>query len=311
MRVSRIFAAQVSALTLGLMLAGCGDGSGGGVVSTGPGPASYTKIADLTGDHTFQTAGVQYNTAPTGFANSSTQALGSGVTIAYTASTNSYKLTAPDGSTTTFGPADLASNSPPPLSVPPPANTQQWFRNNGTTSDSFRLTVPQVNGVALSYTVVADWEHVNNLGQTGVARIAIGGMPTLASDMPRTGSATYATAVTGTANRGGISDSLTGNSTATFSADFAHGSVTTALNLVRSGLNVQPLALGSFNGTGTISSTGPDFTGTLSGGDTSGIAATGAFAGAFFGPKALEMGYAWYVSGGAFSAVGAVTGVKQ
>jgi hypothetical protein len=292
-------------LALGLALAGCGDGGSGGVVSTGPGP-TYTKVADLKGDHTFQTAGVQYDTGTAGFTNGSTQAFGSGVTVAYTASTDSYKLTAPDNSTVTFGPADAVAPTP---STPP--NTQVWSKANADgTVDRLTLIVPTTaQGVPLSYTIVGTWGRTASFAGPGIYRIAIGGAPTLANDMPRTGSATYAVEAGGDAVQNGITYNLSGNSSATFSANFASNSVTTTLTLA----GTPPLLAGSavtqfgtFTGTGTISSSGPGFTGQLSG-----PAVNGAFSGAFFGPKALEMGYGWYLTGGTFSAAGAVTGVKQ
>jgi hypothetical protein len=307
-KVNRILTAQMTALAMMLALSACGDG--GGVSSTPtPTPASYTKIADLSGDRTFQTAGVQYNTGAGGFTNGSTQALGSGVTVAYTASNDSYKLTAPDNSTATFGPANVVT------SPPPPANTMVWANNNGTSTDRLNLIVPTTaQGVPLSYTLVGTWGHLNNPGNSGVYRIAVGGMPTLASDMPRMGSATYTVGVGGAAIQNGAAYTLDGNSSATFTANFAANSVTTALNLA--GTPVQPgtpfpggtpaTPFGSFTGTGMISSSGPGFTGTLTG-----TGVTGVFSGAFFGPQALEMGYGWYLSGTQFNAVGVATGVKH
>lgn len=292
----------IAALAMGLPLAGCGGGSGagGGVSSTPTPPASYTKIAEMSGDRTFQTAGTQYTVSNAGFTNGSTFAFGGGVTVAYSAGTDSYKLTAPDGSTVTFTPANVAT--------PPFPNSQQWSKPNGTGQDTLLLIVPTVNGVPLSYTIVGNWGHADTSTGPTVFRLAVGGAPTLASDMPRTGSATYSAAAGGSAFQSGALYSLNGNTSATFSANFASSSVTTALTL---GGTAQPngavTQFGTFNGTGTISSSGPGFTGTLSG--ANGV--TGAFSGAFFGPQALEMGYDWFMSGGTFSAVGTTTGVKQ
>jgi hypothetical protein len=307
MGLNRIWAGQAAALVMAMALAGCGGGSGSGVVSTPaptptPTPASYTKISDMSGDRTFQTAGVQYITSqPNALSNGTSQALGSGVTVAYTASSDSYKLTAPDGTTTTFTPLDVAAPSP---TAP---NTQRWTKAG--TGESFFLTVPTVNGVALSYTIVGSWQRPTAIpGQTDV-RLAVGGVPTLASDMPRTGSATYSAAIGGSAAQSGAVYSLSGPSTASFTANFANNSVATSLMLAGTAsvpFGAGTTSFGTFNGTGTISSSGPGFTGTLSGNGTTGI-----FSGAFFGPKALEMGYDWFLSGGTLSAAGTVTGVKQ
>ena len=294
--------ARVTGLPLLALVSACGGGGGGGLAGTPPPPAaSYTKIVDMTGDRTFQTGGIQYN-AGGGFSNASTQAFGSGVTVAYTAASDSYRLTAPDGSTVTFAPSDAQA---------PPAGTtsQVWVKTSGTLREQLYLTVPTISGVPLSYTLLGSWGHIDN----GVStfRLAVGGAQTLASDMPKTGTATYSTATSGSAFTSGVTGSLVlaGNSTATFSANFGTGAISTSLTLAGTpsiGGGSTVTSLGTFNGTGTIASNGPGFTGTLSG-----TGATGIFSGAFFGPKALEMGYDWALSGANISAVGSTTGVKN
>ncbi len=303
MRANRIWAAQASALGLAFALAGCGGGDGG-TASTPPPvtSGSYTKIADMSGDRTFQTVSLQYNASGTGFTNGATQAFGTGATVAYTEATDTYKLTAPDGSTASFGPADVTA---PPPSIP---NSQQWSKVSGTKRDQLILAVPTVNGVALSYTIFGSWMTADTATNQATFHLALGGAPTNAGDMPRTGSANYSAATGGAAIQGATSYSLSGNSSATFSANFASNSVSTSLTLGgTSGGAAGPVTqLGTFNGTGTISASGPGFAGTLNG-----SGATGAFAGAFFGPRAVEMGYNWFVNGPSFSAVGTAVGVKQ
>lgn len=306
-------------LALALILAGCGD-SGGGTVASTPTPtptptptATYTKIADMSGDRTFQTGGIQYQTAPnTGFTNGTGLNFGSGVTVAYTASSDTYRVTAPDGSNQTFSPVEAQ----PPAAG---STTQTWIKNTGTIRDQFSLTVPSVGGVPLSYTIVGNWGHIDTTNNSVVARLAVGGAPTIASDMPKTGSANYATAVGGTVattlvSTGPVNSwTLAGNSSATFAANFGTGQITTTLNLagtqLPSGTSVVPW--GTYSGTGTINSGGPGFSGTLSGTNGNGL-----FSGAFLGPQALEMGFDFYISNNQaapnlFTAVGAVIGVKQ
>lgn len=293
---------RACALILGFALGGCGGGSGG-VASTPPPTtaASYTKIIEMSGDRTFQSAGVQYSQVPGGFANGTAQALGSGVTVAYLSASDSYRLTAPDGVTVTFTPADVVSQ---PSTTP---NTLQWSKRTATGSDSFTLTVPTsgVGGVALNYMVFGSWSHTE--GANTIGRLAVGGQPTIATDMPRTGSATYSVSTGGGAVQGGTIYSLNGNSSATFSANFGNNSVATSLTLggTTGALGTTVTQLGTFNGTGTISATGPGFTGTLSGNNANGV-----FSGAFFGPQAAEVGYDWVLSGSNFGAVGAVVGAK-
>jgi len=264
---------------------------------------SYTKIADMSGDRTFQTVALQYNAGTiAGFTNATTQAFGTGPTVAYTEATDTYKLTAPDGTTASFGPADVTASS---SGIP---NALQWSKVSGTKRDQLILGVPTVDGVALSYTTFGSWITTDTATNQSTIHLALGGAPTKAGDMPRTGSANYSAATGGAAMQGTTSYSLNGNSSATFSANFASNSVSTSLTLGGSaGTGVGPVTqLGTFNGTGTISTSGPGFAGTLNG-----SGATGAFAGAFFGPKAVEMGYHWFVNGPNFSAVGTAIGVKQ
>lgn len=298
--------AQASALAMGLALAGCGGGSGGGLASTpSPAPtpaASYTKIVEMSGDRTFQSAGVRFLlNSSNGITSPNTPTLGNGMKVAYTAASDSYALTGTDGSTVSFDPSNAKPTTSP--------NAQLWVKAAETTNDIFSLSVPTVEGVALSYTVVGRWSHLDDAkpNQT-LIRLGVGGSPTLASDMPRTGTATYSAAVAGLAYRPGLGSLLLDKSTATFSADFAANSVATSLTLAATqlpgGTNV--LSFGTFEGTGTIATTGPGFSGTLKGAD-----ATGGFAGAFFGPKAVEMAYAWYITAAAVGFEGTTTGIKR
>ncbi len=311
------FAAQASLLALGLMLAGCGDG--GGVANTpAPPPApTYTKIVDMTGNRTFQTAGVSYNTRPTAFSNGASNTHGSGVTVAYTANSDSYTVTAPGGATQTFGPAELQTPG-----IPTP-DSLQYVKVNGTTRDHLTLIVPSTTGgVPLSYTVVGGWGTTDTSNNTGTFRIAVGGAPTVASDMPKSGSASYTVGVGGTAVvafvglGSGAVYNLTGNSSGTFSANFASGAITTQLNLIGAPLFLtspfQPTTsnFGTYAGSGSLTSGGPGFSGTLSG-TFNGAPSPGIFAGLFLGPQAVEVGFGYMLSGTGFSAAGAVVGIKQ
>lgn len=153
---------------MGLSLSACGDGSVNSTPPPAPTPTptppppTYTKIADLTGDRTFQTGGVQYDAVNSGFANGATANFGSGTTVAYTAATDTYTLTAPGGGTTaSFAP----SNALPPNPNTP--NVQQWQVINGTTTDILTLIVPKNSaGVALSYMIIGTWGHVTPTATT-------------------------------------------------------------------------------------------------------------------------------------------------
>lgn len=285
-----------STIVLGLLLSGCGGG--GGVAST-PAP-TYTKLANLSGDQTFQSAGIHFtfvNGAQRGY---SSQKFGSGVVIAYNAANNSYTLTAPDGTTDTFS---SATGTPPPSVNSQPNSGLHYYGNRGSLS----LTVPSVNGVALSYIAVSDWNEIQNGVQSHY--FGISGVPTIASDMPKNGTATYKTSVVGNVLSGLTPRFLQSSSTASFSANFGSGTVSTTLNLVGGGVNQVPVDFGSYSGSGNITSGGPGFSGTLASVTGNPISVTGEFSGAFFGPQATEMGYAWYLTGG-LAAQGITTGTK-
>lgn len=305
------YATAAGLAALAIALSACGGSDGGGVFSTS-GP-TYTKIADITGNRTFQTAGVTYNVGLGGFSNASTEKYGSGVTVAYTASSDSYTLTAPGGASESFGPAELTTGGAGPVLVTPPPNTVTYLKPNGLNRDQLSLTVPTVNGVALNYTVLGNWG--TNIPNAATYHIAVGGAPTLTSDMPKSGTASYPTSVAGAVVSGGSAVGLADTSTASFSADFAAGTVSTTLNLAWPPvLSSAPIGVtpgtsptsGTYSGSGTINAGGPGFTGTLNG-----PSATGVFSGLFLGPKAAEMGYAWALTGGTISGAGAVVGVKQ
>jgi hypothetical protein len=287
----RTYAGRVSLAALALALGGCGGGSGG--VSSTPPPATYGKMVDVaTGNYSFQSAGVTYTGGPSGFSNGSANAFGSGGTIAYNVSSDTFTVTAPGGTSQSFTAANLV-NSGSPTAV-------QFVKTVGTTQDALQITVP------LTYAMVTIWNRTDTNTGISTGRIALGGSETLASDVPRTGSATYAAQSGGAASLGGTVYNLT-SSTATFTANFASNSVQTSLTLGGSPGGAGPVTnFGTFSGTGTISATGPGFTGTLAG-----STASGTFSGAFFGPQGAEMGYGYVLSGSSFSAAGVAIGTKQ
>ena len=285
-------------------------GGGGGLASSGPPPSppgvTYTKLADMTGDRTFQTAGVTYDATAQGFTNASAQSFGTGAQVAYNAANDSYTLSATGATTATFTPANLVQPQPAP-------NTVQYLirSNTNVPTDVLTLIVPRTSGgVPLSYTLIGTWA-TNLASGTPTYRIGIGGAPTQASDVPRTGTASYSVGVGGAAIENGTSYDLAANSTGTFSANFGNSTVSTTLNLIGVQGSNTPVSFGSFNGSGTISSTGPGFTGTFTGTAYNAFPVSGLLSGAFFGPQAAEMGYAYTLSAGGFSAVGAVAGTKQ
>jgi hypothetical protein len=330
---------------VGFMLTGCGD-SGGGVASTPtppspPPPPVYSTYTGLTGNQTFNTAAVRAQLTATGVGVSvQGGSLGTGnltvfqpapfgntVTIGYNAAASTYTINAPNNTVLNFGPADLLTATTNPANTNPKAISYAVLTGTQVTSQ-FTIYTPVAGGVDLTYTRVGWGVLPSNIGTpfpTFDFISGVFGVPTVASDMPTTGSATYSkVTIDGFASvcppclrpqqPGGLNYYLTG-STATFSANFATGAIQTQLNLVHSAPPGIPAsfypALGpaTLTGTGSITSGTSAFTGTIGAG---GPYSNGAFTGQFFGPQAAEFGYNFALTStitgnGAF---GTVTGAK-
>lgn len=279
--MNRKFCITTSIATLPLLLASCGGGDGGGMSSTPP-PAVYKTLAELNGDQTFQSGGI--TGVPNGpeLTNESAIAFGQGVEIKYFAASDTYNLNNGSGLVVEFTPAHVVNRD---------ADTVVWQKPSGINVDSLSITNPSVNGVKLSYTLLGNWTHF----QPSNSRTydLVGGVPTQSGDVPRSGSATYSTNVEGLAAKSGSPYFLSDDSTGTFSANFGTNSVSTSLTLAGKALGATTVTtIGNYNGTGTISSTGPGFSGTLTGSN-----ASGAFSGAFFGPRGVEAGYTFFLNG--------------
>ena len=325
-------------LLLGAMLtlSACG-GSGGGLATLPtptpaptptPGP-TYTKFADLTGDQLFQTASVTMPIASNidGAINSPSQAFGSGYTIDFDAATNSYTVSgvmnvatgAPVTHSQTFVQSEITRND---------ADALIFSKPSTGAPNVFIISVPKVNSVPLTYTRISAW-NTGSSSTPNIFAFAMLGVPTKASDVPTTGSATYKTGVGGVASTAAAASAPVfydlSHSTATLSANFATGSITTDLTLT--GVLFNPLtggatagqpdvALGIFNGTGLLNAGANTFGGSFV--PANGATALGSsnFFGAFFGPQALEFGYVYDLRtvNGAFgdlAASGYVYGIKQ
>lgn len=170
---------------------------------------------------------------------------------------------------------------------------------DSVTGDVYDLTLRRlsVGGVALTYTRLADYVHSDSYGHLAEGYTFAFGIPTGSADMPKTGSASYSTNYFAT-----VSDPLgaglyiADNSTgaAVFSADFGMGTVSTAIDLSNLALpnHTSTHNFGVLNGVGRIDSNGSGFAG-----NWTDPAVNGGFAGAFFGPKAAEMGMGFDASG--------------
>lgn len=291
-------------LMLPLALAACGGGGGDTASTPTPPPATYQTLEQLTGDRTFQSGGIVTDVPPTGPTNGRVATFGQGVEIRYFAATDTYSLNNGAGLVVDFGPANVTSTDAVNGSV-------VYQKPNPNGIDTLTIISPRINSVPLSYTLFGSWFNIRNAA-IGQGYLMVGGIPTQNADVPRTGTATYATAVGAGGRFNNTVYTFNNTSTATFSANFGSNSVSTSINLI--GTQAGPpgappgpsVNVGTFNGTGTISATGPGFNGTLSG-----TAGNGVFAGAFFGPRGAEMGYNFFVSGTNLNAQGSVAGRKN
>ncbi len=293
-----------------LFLAACGGGGGGGgggvtpvAAAPAPAPAAPATNATLTSlqaNQSFPNA----SSAVTATVNSNTNGVSGvgqtasaveAISIAYDAATQGYTLSG-GGQSATFLPADKdAANSN--------AVVTSFSKTSGTTENTLVLANGANPGVALTYSDFAVWQRVTSNGslRTAVNIPLVFGIPTAPGDMPRTGTASYQSIVSGLWFT--PTDIRTLSGTGSLSADFAAGS--TNVNMSLSGVSAISGAsffIGSVSGTGRIDAANAAFSGRLA----SASAYSGAYAGRFFGPGAAEAGAAFNLSNGAGSVVGGV-----
>ena len=286
---------RVAAFAAFFLLSACGGGGGGAVSSTPPPPPPPSELTydsfPLTESATFQTiAGVRSYVVAGNRRVDTFEVIGrnSGITFKYDAASGSYAVT--DAVTSATFDATHPSTS---------GNFDSYASASGTNSDELRVYsnirsgASQVNApVKLTYLSFGSWSRDDSASGEHRDSYFLSGYPTEASDMPKTGSASYSTAVT--ANGVTIlaaQDEAQIDGSATFTANFADASVSTALTLSLPGFGSP-----TYNGTGTISDNqfSGDFT-TSSDPEFN----SGSFAGGFFGPSAKEMGYTFTLSRGA------------
>ena len=313
------------ALSSALILASCGaDGSGGsasGTPTPSPSPtpsptptptptptpvASYSTFDGLTGDQTYPTgcASAQF---PAGLPTiSSATDFGAGLQFTYTAATQIYALNG-DGVSLSFGPADhSALNSG--------ANADVWIKGG----DDLTLEALTWAGTRMVYNRVS-YLDTKKAG-VSVAYACITGVPTLAFDVPTSGTAAFPKAGMDagafTLSGGTVTNYSLAKTIVSFQADFAAKKVTITLHLIATTSGPAPhtdVDLGTVTGSGTIDGATGRFSGSWSSTDRD---ASGNFAGSFFGPQAQEFGLSYSVSGkdGAgtrvFASYGAINGSR-
>lgn len=313
-----------------LSLAACG-GSGIGVGGTPtppppPPPPNYATLS-LTAAETF-VATTSTRVAPFGgIAPVSLIGRTGSFTISFDPASQTYTLR--DGTTeAVMGPGQY---QPDPETFPTPTVTPDArYFGSAPGSSNVSLTIfdnirmggkAHVAPIQLSYLSYGQWTQFTMSPPERRDTWFLIGRPTIASDMPRSGAASYSAGVKGgqlVADSGGlgVGSFFPVGGTATFSADFSSGAIQTGLTLQELS-DVVPTPIGTFAGTGKIGSGTPDFAGTFT---STNSPLTGDFQGSFYGPQAKEMGYVFQIGGhkpgGGFYGTdifinGTVAGVKK
>jgi len=303
------FDARNLAVAACLLTCGCGGGGGGGLVVGTPSSPSYDSFVGLNKNITVQTtstaANFTYNTLNGIRADTITRdAKGGfgegGITISYDAASQTYTIH--DGpNALSYGPADKDPSGPGPSQSPFETYFHQVGNNLVDKIKAYRAGSAGTQFPQLSYAtfVVASREAITLIGGISDANInarviyAIGGFETVRSDLPRTGTASYTSYVTGAAI--GPDREYPVEGSVSITADFANASVSTALALKSGGQGI-----GNFNGVAPIDSGTSRFKGDLTANGTT----QGSFSGSFFGPQAAEVGYTYRVQ----TSIGTVDG---
>lgn len=291
-----------------LGLAACASGGGGGspatVVSTPTPTPTNTALTSLVASQTFANTSnsltTTINSSLSVGPNSATQPAIDGVTLSYDASAQTYSISTGFGAQrfATVTDRDSASST---------SVVSAFKKANGSTQDVFLLFNPGSGNskLALTYTSYGAWQRLTgSSAPVGINQsFFVFGLPT--TDMPRTGTANYVTAVDGfwvTAN-----DARGLGGTGVLTADFGAG--TTQLGLSLSGVSAVSglsFSLGNFSGGGTINNA--TFTGALASTSTGSAGYSGAYAGRFFGPAAQEAGATFTLTSGSSVVTGVIVG---
>jgi len=278
-------------------------------LAASPAVAANTTLTNLTESQAFPAmqSTIKYTRVST------TKATGTGnyaratSTVRYDKTTNSYILR---------DTGSLALTSTFDLDNADASSTPQFTVVKHGTNETLRIYNPgaTTQGIALTYTGYGQWRR------TGTPQFGTGtavndtyfvyGLKTPSADVPRTGSATYTTALDGTyANGTGVyAVNGTGSLTANFGA--GTGTINYSANLagVREGDSAALAGLGALTGgAGTITYRSSGFTST--------VAATGGgFAlgvnGNFYGPAAQEIGGLFRLTGNGGNGQGAILGTR-
>ncbi|MCW3848937.1 transferrin-binding protein-like solute binding protein [Sphingomonas sp. LB-2] len=213
--------------------------------------------------------------------------------------------------------ADLTAGTPPATGV-----TEFAFVQNGTTAgqtsraeflnNTVKDKVTTDAGLALTRTSYTGWLRADSTA--GAHRITYGawGYPTVGTDMPTTGSATYTARVAGRAVTGGAGGTVVRlGGTVAVTVNWATGGVTFTANVTTVAAGGAETPFGTYTGVGSIAAGATTFTGNFGAGSP----IPGSLLGAFFGPQGSELGItfsgAGTIGGTDTRIVGAIVGKKN
>jgi hypothetical protein len=217
--------------------------------------------------------------------------LNSLLTISYNAASGSYTLKDTENSTAmsaTFSKSSRTTqNYIDTYTVSSPTATDQLHLYDNVRVGTSLTGAP----VKLTYLSYGNWSHDDLATGQNWDRYFLFGSPTAAQDMPLTGTASYSTAVSASMKTEFANDpEAMLNGSATFTANFGQGSVSTSLRL-----GYPNWTSYTYSGTGPIS--GNRFWGDFTS-STDPYLQFGNFAGSFYGPRATEMGYVFAIERG-------------
>lgn len=222
--------------------------------------------------------------------------------VSYDAVKDSYTFS-DEASSATFSPAERVASS---------SSFDTYRYASGTSTQELRLfrSSPSNDRLSLRYVTYGLWStyQVGAIKTRYQTRIAMTGVKTSLADLPKAGTATYTGIADGIAALDGQAYRLAG-STGTLNVDFGTGVVKTEVDLVGqtdvTSDALGTIALGTIKGTAQIGGDQTRYTGTVRG-----LGMEGSMGGGFFGPSADETGFAFSLTDGTNTAVGAFVGKK-
>jgi hypothetical protein len=189
--------------------------------------------------------------------------------------------------------------------------TRGEFLNNTTTAK-----VTATAALALTRESYTGWIRADSTAGNHRVTYGVWGFPTVASDLPTTGTATYTTRIAGrtvgvVAGAPGTTTVQRLGGTVTVTVNFATGMVTFTANVTTVATGGVETPYGTFSGSGAIAAGATQFVGSLGAGSP----VSGTIAGSFFGPAGAEIGVTFAgegtVAGANSRMVGVLVGKKN